>query len=210
MARSATLLSGSPGIGKSTLATQFVLGGPRRERGLFVSLEEGPAQVLASAASFGLPMRRAVQTHRVELVYLPPERIRSEQFLAIVATKVAALGARRVVLDGINQLADTAHAEDLRNLLHGIVMRLRAQGATALLTFEVKALERTDAVVELGLSPIADNLIMLRYRPSAAGLSPTLTVVKTRASALDRGTHVFHLGPGGVHLEVPSRRRPRP
>ena len=45
--RSITLVSGSAGIGKSTLGIQFLLEGAKRgERGLYITLEEGEAQIL--------------------------------------------------------------------------------------------------------------------------------------------------------------------
>src|SRR6185312_7737794 len=52
--RSVTLVSGSAGIGKSTLGLQFIIEGARRkEHGLYVALEEGPTQILNTAEGLG-------------------------------------------------------------------------------------------------------------------------------------------------------------
>jgi len=57
--RSATLVSGSPGVGKTVMALQFLLAGAkRREPGLYVTLEEGPEQLMASARRWGCRCRR--------------------------------------------------------------------------------------------------------------------------------------------------------
>jgi len=56
--RSVTLVSGSSGIGKTTLAIQFVLAGAERgEPGLLVTLDESADQLLASAGSIAEPSR---------------------------------------------------------------------------------------------------------------------------------------------------------
>lgn len=69
--RSVTLLSGSAGVGKSTFGMQFILEGVRNdERGLYVTLEEGPEQLLASADALQLPLRAAVAEGRAEILYV--------------------------------------------------------------------------------------------------------------------------------------------
>ena len=55
-------------------------------------------------------------------------------------------------------------------------------------------------MTELGLSPIADNLLMLRYKDEAGRLSPVLTIVKTRGSDHDRGTHPVTVAQGGMRV----------
>jgi circadian clock protein KaiC len=58
----------------------------------------------------------------------------------------------------------------------------------------------TDSVPGGGFSPVADNVIMLRYAQVAGGNRPSLAVVKTRGSGHDRGTYFFEIGKGGVRI----------
>ena len=84
--RSITLVSGSAGIGKSTLGIQFLLAGAKsREPGLFVTVEEGEAQILSTADGLGLPLRAA---GLIEIVYLSRERVRATQFPSILTGKI--------------------------------------------------------------------------------------------------------------------------
>jgi len=46
-----------------------------------------------------------------------------------------------------------------------------------------------------------DNLVMLRYRETHGRMDSMLTVVKTRGSEHDPGTHQFSIGQGGVRLD---------
>jgi circadian clock protein KaiC len=200
--RSVTLVSGSAGIGKTTLALQFIVEGARRqEPGLYVALEEGPAQLLATADALGLPLRAALEQGLVEVLYLSREHVRAGQFLALLGDRIRAQGTRRLVLDSVSHMARVGAApDDLRRLLDALAIRFRVLGVTSLLTLEADSMYATDTVTGHGYSPVADNLLMLRYQVLAGELRPTLAVVKTRSSAHDRGTYHLVIGEGGVRI----------
>lgn len=220
---SVSLVSGSPGAGKSTLGLQFLLEAARRgERALYLTLDEGPTRLLQGAESLGLPLREAMEARRVEVLYLPREHLHAARFLSVIEDRIRELAPSRVVLDSASELEVPGPAfEELRRLLHALVIRLRAGGVTSLFTLEARSLHEADRVSERGLSPLADNIFTLRYALEAGLLVPVLTVVKTRGSAHDAGSHRFTLGKGGLRLgggsgaEAPSsaegpkpRRRP--
>lgn len=209
--RSVTLISGSAGIGKSTLGTQFLLAGAKDGApGLLVTLEEGPEQLLASADALGLPLRAAVDAGLIELLYLSREHIRAGQFLTVLSEKVQALKAKRIVLDAATHMAAEGMSEDsFRHLLYRLVVRFKNLGVTTLLTLESSSLFGADAVTDRGLSPIADNLLLLRYTKTEGRLVPMLTIVKTRGSAHDPQTHPIFGGEGGVRVGL-SATEPAP
>ena len=200
---SMTFVAGSAGIGKSTLATQFLLEGAKaKEAGLFVSLEEGPEQLGAMASSLGLPLESALDDGLVEIVHLARERVRPNQVLAMLTDMVRLTNTRRLVLDGASHLlSDVATVSEHRQLVDGLVSRFKELGVTGVLTFETQTLQASGKVTDRGVSPIADNLLMLRYREDAGGgLCPTITVVKTRGTAHDFNTHEISIGPGGLRI----------
>jgi len=200
--RSVTLVSGSAGIGKSTLGLQFVLEGARRkEPGLYVTLEEGPAQLLEMAQGLGLPLKRAVDKGLIELVYLPREDTRASQLLTILDDKVRTKQARRLVLDGVSTIArGGVVTEELQQLLFKLVTRFKSLDVTSVLTLESGTMYATDTVTERGFSPIADNLLLLRYTQVPGAFHPTLSVVKTRGSAHDWGTYFYSIANGGIRV----------
>ncbi len=205
--RSTTLVSGSAGIGKSTLALQFITAGARREEpGIYVALEEGPAQVLSSAEALGLPLSEAVEAGLVEIVYLSREHVRANEFLTILTDRIRAKQARRLVLDSASHILTRLSEEDVRHLLYALVGRFKALGVTSVLTLEASTLFSNESVTERGFSPITDNLIMLRYERSSEGLRSTLTVVKTRGSSHGWGTYTFSIGAGGLRIESEVER----
>jgi circadian clock protein KaiC len=200
--RSSTLLAGSPGIGKSTFGLQFILeGAARKEPGVVFTLEEGPQQLQATAEALDLPLRKWTAKGLVEVVYLSLERVRSAQFLSVLGDTIRTRKARRLLLDGLDHLArPSAGPDELQSLLFKLVTSFKALDVTSVLTTESKSLSFKDNVTERGFSPVADNLLMLRYVAIAGDQSPALRIVKTRGSAHDRGTYSFDIGKGGASI----------
>jgi circadian clock protein KaiC len=191
---------------------QFLLAGATRgEPGLYVTLEEGPEQLLASADALGLPLRRVVDAGLVQILYVSRENIRAGQFLTVLADRLVALKASRVVLDAATQmLTEQIAFDELRHMLHKLVVRFKTLGITSVLTLESSSLYSTERATEQALSPIADNLLMLRYKEVEGRLAPTLTIVKTRGSDHDRGTHSLSVGRGGMRVGPPGNESPAP
>ncbi|HEX4048335.1 MAG TPA: ATPase domain-containing protein [Elusimicrobiota bacterium] len=199
--RSATIVSGSSGIGKSTLSLQFIAeGGRAGEKGIYVTLEEGPEQILSAADALAIPVRELAKNGLVDIVYFSPEHVRAAQFLTVLTDRIQERGARRLVVDSTSNMVTAGIGdEEVRQLLYNLVVRFKILGVTALLTLESDALHSTDLITERGISPVADNLIMLRYA-EGDGNAPQLTVVKTRGSVHAPETHAFAIAQGGVRM----------
>jgi len=210
--RSITLVSGSAGIGKSTLGMQFLLAGAKkRERGIFVTLEEGKAQIFNTALALGLPLEEAHKRGLIEIVYLSREHVHSAQFPSILTSKITANSARRIVLDGASNIvaASSMESDELRQLLYQMAVRFKALDVTSIITVEAKAMFSTETVTDRDFSPIADNLLMLRYIKEEGSIKPSLTVVKTRGTKHDRDTHLFEIESGGMRIGPAPRKNPR-
>jgi circadian clock protein KaiC len=143
LGRSATLLAGSAGIGKTTMGLQFVLAGAARgEPGLVFVLEESPQQLFATADALALPLRAAVDSRLVDVVFLSPERVRAAQFLTVLGDEIGRISAKRVLLDGVGHILRDSGAgpDELRRLLVKLVTRFKSLGVTAILTSESRSL----------------------------------------------------------------------
>jgi circadian clock protein KaiC len=209
--RSLTLVSGSAGIGKSTLGMQFLLAGTKkRERGIYVTLEEGKTQIFNTALALGLPLAEAQKRGLIEIVYLSREHVHAAQFPSILTSKITENNARRLVLDGASNIVAASHLEsdELRHLLYQMAVRFKALDVTSIITVESKAMFSTESVTDRDFSPIADNLLMLRYVRVDASIKPSLTVVKTRGTKHDRDTHLFEIESGGMRIGSPVNRKP--
>jgi circadian clock protein KaiC len=209
---SVTMVSGSPGTGKSTLALQFVIAAARaKQRALYISLEEGPDQLIQGAELLGLPLRKAMEAGWVEILYLPREQMHATRFLSQVKDKLSAFKPAQVVLDSATDIELTGSvSQELKQLLYSLIVRLRSLGVTSLFTQEARSLFLADVISERRLSPLADNIFMFRYAQEEGLFVPLLTVVKTRGSAHSRGTYRAHIAEGGLRLGSQFQGEPPP
>jgi circadian clock protein KaiC len=200
--RSVTLVAGSAGIGKSTLALQFIAEGAKRgEPGLYLTLEEAPEQIIKAAEALGLTLRDAIASGLVEVVHIAREGVRPSQLLSFLTDKIRAQGTRRLALDGVDHLsAEGITRSVLRRQLFALVSRFKTLGVTTVLTLESASMYSTENITAERFSPVADNLIVLRYLPLPGERKPTVSVVKTRGSAHDFGTYFFNIECGGVRI----------
>jgi circadian clock protein KaiC len=192
-------------VGKSTFATQFIVEGTRRdEPGLFVALEEGPAQIAGAASGLGLPLQEEIERGLAEILYLARDRVRPSQLLSLLDDRIRAQKTRRLVIDSVSHLASEGMTdEELRQLLFALVTRFKARGVTTVLTVEAPEMHSSEKITDRKFSPISDNLIALRYARLPEENRPTLTVVKTRGSRHDFGHHPFRIEQGGVRIPAP-------
>ena len=203
--RSSTLLSGSPGVGKTAFGIQFLLASQSpTEPGLLVTLEETKFQLLAQADSLGVPLRKAVDEGRIEIVYLTRERIHPGHVLTLLSDMITTRHVRRLFLDGASYFGRGGMSPDaLRKLLADLVLAFKLQGVTSVIASESNELYFQATLSERGYSRVADNLIVTRYREMEGQLSPALRVIKIRGSSHDRGT--FALETRGGILSVGER-----
>jgi circadian clock protein KaiC len=200
--RSVTLVSGSAGIGKTTFGLQFIADGlQHKQPGLFVSFEESEAQLLRAADGLGLPLGKAVAASRCQFLYLASQHVRANQLVAMLADKIAAQKTRRLVLDSVSHIMGVAATEPISELLAALGARFKALGVTSVFTQEASSLYGTDTITERGFSAIADNIVTLRYVQLFGEARPALSVIKTRSSVHDRGTHYYSIKQGGIEIE---------
>lgn len=165
-------------------------------------LEDDPEQLIAAAAALGLPLRGAIAHGRVDVLCVSRESIRIGEFLTVLADKLITGKAVRVVIDAVtHMMSEQLGLDEPRRVLCKLAARFKALGVTSLFTLEASSLYSNELGTERSLSPIVDNLVLLRYRETQSGMDSMLTVVKTRGSEHDRGTHRFSIGQGGVHLD---------
>jgi KaiC/GvpD/RAD55 family RecA-like ATPase len=74
---SVSLLRGGPGAGKTTLSLQFLFEGVKRgEKGLYVSLEEKPDEIIRNASQYGWDFEKAISSGMLSIRTLRLTRVK--------------------------------------------------------------------------------------------------------------------------------------
>ncbi len=168
---------------------------------MFVAFEEGPGQIMKAAEQLGMPLKAFMDKGLIEIAYLSREHVRANQFVSILADKIQASGTRRLSLDSVSSvLTEGLVPGEARRLLQSLVTRFKLLGLTSMLTLEASLSCEPEFPSLRGLSPLADNAVLLRYVEVAGGLRPTLTVLKTRGSVHSFDTHYLLFAKGGAQV----------
>ncbi len=185
---SATILAGSMGIGKTLLALHFAAAGCVQGEPCYVLSFHEPAEVLISRAlRVGLDLRPHVAAGRLEVAFAPPDEADADEVVAAMLARVARLGARRLVIDGLTLLEHAvAEPERAERFFGALLLRLRAAGVAVLFTKEVS--KTTGPELDFNDTPLAllsENLVLLRYRELQGRVHRMLSVLKMRDSGYD-------------------------
>ncbi len=199
---SATVVEGSTGIGKTVLGLHFLVAGARAgEPGVLLTLEETPEQLRGIGRGFGWNLRELERRQRLAIHYTSPVELSTDRFLHSARLMVERLHARRVVFDSLTSAALGVLSEPrFRELIHAMTKHFRAAGATCLMTSEVPEFLGATRLSGHGISPVADNLILMRYLEIDGRLERALSVLKARGIAHDTAVRRLVIDPRGARV----------
>lgn len=218
-----TLVMGGPGCGKTVFALQSLVSGLERtkEAGVFVGFEESTRQIMGNAATFGWDLN-ALAKKRLYFfdARLSPESVKAGDFdligmLSLLRAKAEAMGAKRIVFDGIDVLLgllDDPVAE--RREIYRIRDWLAETGLTGIITQKVGVVEVDQRYNFLQF--MVDCVVILRHQVVDGSAFRTLRVMKYRGSPFmgdefpimltKEGMQLTHRGPTELKYAVTNER----
>ncbi len=199
---SSTLVAGGPGSGKTVLGLHFAAAGAAAGQAtVFVSLREPPEHLLAKADGLGLDVRAPVQNGVVRVIQYPWSALDPDRLAWHLWSEADSCRAKRVVIDGVEDLEAALDARRLPGYLNAVISHLEARGATVCLTRQLEAGDGTlGDLAHLPLAGIADNIVILRLAEPAGRLRRTLLVFKMRESRHDVVGREYTIGQGGLAI----------
>ncbi|MHB0876235.1 MAG: RAD55 family ATPase [Anaerolineae bacterium] len=205
--RSANLVEGAPGTGKSTLGLQFIYNGAvlHQDPGLILTFEQFPQQYYESALSFGWDLSALEKRGMLRVLMTSPEVGRSdlEAVNGRMETLVREMGAKRVLVDSISRFSDLGLSEnELRGAQHAFINGLKREGLTALLTSESLSLLGLSDRLADRIAYVVDSYLLLRYVEVDSSLRRALLVLKMRGSQHDRDIRQYDITTEGFTLRA--------
>lgn len=202
------LVQGKPGVGKTTMALQFLMEGVRRdEPGLYITLSETKEEIDGVAKSHGwdLSRIRVLELSAIEEVlaegkentFFHPSELELNKTTQILLNEVESSKARRVVVDSLSEfrlLAETA----LRYRRQ--MLRLKQYFAGKKITVLLLD-DSTGDASDLHLQSIAHGVITLDRLPVYFGIERRqIKVEKLRGVKYREGAHDYTIERGGLQV----------
>jgi circadian clock protein KaiC len=203
-----SLLCGSAGCGKTTLAMEFLVRGATQfnEPGVFMSFEETDKELCQNVASLGFDLADLCARKKLIMDFVRVERSDIEEagqydlegLFIRLHHAIETIAAKRVVLDTIEALfAGFSDATLLRSELRRLFRWLKGKGVTAVITAE----KGDGTLTRQGIEEyVADCVITLDHRVENQTSIRRLRVVKYRGSTHGTNEYPFLIGPTGFSV----------
>lgn len=204
----ATLITGSPGCGKTMLGVEFLVNGARMysEPGVFVAFEETKDELVANAASLKFDLDKLTREGMLAIdhVHVDPNEIDEtgeydlEGLFIRLKYAIESIGAKRVVLDTIEALfSGFSNTALLRAEIRRLFQFLKSFGVTAIVTGE----RGENSLTRYGLEEyVADCVILLDHRVTDQITTRRLRVVKYRGSSHGTNEYPFIIDEQGFSV----------
>jgi circadian clock protein KaiC len=199
---------GGAGCGKTLFAMEFLVYGATQynEKGVFVSFEETPKELIANVASLGFDLEGLVERKKIRLEHIRVERgeikLGSEYDLVGLFVRIQeaieSIGAKRIVLDTVESLfSELPNPDMLRAELRRLLRWLKKKGVTSIITAE-----RGDgSLTRQGLEEyISDCVILLDHRVDDQSSVRRLRIVKYRGSTHGTNEYPFLIDEDGFSV----------
>jgi circadian clock protein KaiC len=200
-AGSSTLVVGPSGVGKTVLGLHFAFQRARERGGtIFATFDENPSQLATAAAGFGWSFEAA----GVHLMYRSAVDLHLDEWVYELLGLVEQCNARRVVIDGLSSLQAAAY-EPVRfqEYLYSLVQRFARAGVAFMMSLESPELFGISRLVNLPLSQVADNLLLLQFIRRDDEYRRAITVLKSRAATMEPRLNEYMIGSNGIELTQP-------
>jgi circadian clock protein KaiC len=208
---STTMVIGVSGVGKTVLGTQLLREGVLRSsrgsnydsgRGLLVSLDEHPAQILRNSATLGLNLQEQVDSGEIHILFESPQELDIDVHFAQIVQLVEKNQIQRLVIDGMTSYS-TALADNAlyRDFFHALVAYSKSRLMSTFFNYEnPEFLGISTFMPDFPVSSIVDNIILLSLVEVNSSLRRCITVVKSRGSAHQFDSREYVIRQGGIHL----------
>ena len=197
---SSILLTGTPGTGKTIIASNFAQAAARRgERVLFFSFEESPNQIVRNMHSIGLSLEPLVKRGLLRFHAARPSLYGLEMHLATMFKEISTFQPRVVIMDPITSLMEAGTDSEGKAMVTRLIDFLKAGQVTSLFTSLTQgghALQQS----ETAMSSLMDAWVLLQDFEGNGERNRVLYVLKARGMAHSNQIREFLISDRGIDV----------
>lgn len=202
--RSLILVTGPTGTGKSSLTTQYIVGGVKNgERALLQSFEEGHSQLLRNAGACGYDLEEMEAEGRLKIMTRAPESQSLEDHLLSMKNAIEEFQPDRVAIDSLTALQRIATVASFREYALGLAFQIKKTATLGLFTTAGSLTGDDRNLNGLHVSTITDTILALHYVGVDSEIRRGINVLKMRGSDHDKAIHEFRIDHSGFHIGPP-------
>ena len=197
---SSILVSGTAGVGKSSMAATFADAACRRgERVVYFAFEEARDQVIRNMRSIGVDLEPWTRKGLLRFYASRPSLLGLEAHLATMYKSVRDYQPRAVIVDPITNFVSVGSQVEVKSMLLRLVDFLKASQITALFTSLTSGGSPTEQT-DVGISSLVDTWLLLRDIELNGERNRGMYVLKSRGMAHSNQIREFTFTPEGIRL----------
>ncbi|CAO3426295.1 ATPase domain-containing protein [Azospirillum endophyticum] len=196
-----TMLVGPSGVGKSSIALQYVTAAVRRgDHAAYFSFDENFKTLELRSVALGIDIAELVRRNRLGWQRANPSRLSPGQFVWQVRREVEDRDARIVVIDSLNSYLSTMPEEKALVLqMHELLTYLSNKGVVTILILAQQGIIG-DVQNPVDLSFMSDTVVLLRFFEAEGEVRKAISVVKKRTGVHELSIREFRLFPDGMQV----------
>jgi circadian clock protein KaiC len=198
---SSTLVSGTAGAGKTSIAASFVNAAcRRRERALYYAYEESENQIIRNMRSIGMDLAPWISKKLLRFHAVRPTFYGLEMHLVQLHKLVQEFKPSVVVVDPISNLTAIGTPEEANSMVRRLVDYLKMEGITAMFT-DLTSNPSLVIETEIGVSSLMDAWLLLRQFERQGERQRGITVLKARGTDHSRRNLEVVMSDGGIDIK---------
>jgi circadian clock protein KaiC len=196
------MILGPTGVGKTILGYSFLARSTPQSRGLLFSFYETPKRALAKAQGVGLDLEARCKEDDLELMWQSPIETSLDVVGGRILEAVHRKSVKRLFIDGFNALqSSAAYIERVPQFFGALARELRAHGVTTVYSAELHAIFSPQIQPPIaGISPLLEDLVVMRFVELNARLHRIVSVLKLRESEFDPSIREFVITNRGIRV----------
>lgn len=198
---SLTLVVGVSGAGKTVMGMQFLHEGVRMgQRGLMISLDEHPKQLIRNAKTLGIGLETHFANRGLHVICESPLELEMDVHFHRIIKLIEEEKIERVVVDSVIAYQNANNAE-AQQFIYALANYLKNKLITSYFHYESPELLGLSQISEdLKASSVVDNIILLNYVEISTQMRRAITVPKSRGTLIPQITREFIIEEGGIRL----------
>lgn len=203
-----TFISGPPGVGKTTVGSQYLIQSAMDGRhGAIYLFEEREETFAHRCRSLGMPIDEVREDGSLTVEVIDPLDLSAEEFAHRVRRQVEQAGAELVMIDGFGGYTSAIQGTEnaLKRELHTLARYLVHNEVTTFVTDSIHQVTGISSATSRNISPIADNILFLSYVESQSALHKVIGVLKKRAGGFEHTLRRFEITTDGIQVRDPMR-----
>jgi len=203
-----TLFIGPAGVGKSTVAAQYLCAAANPTAKAVVFLfDERRATFVARCDALGMHASERIASGNLMVEQIDAGVASPGEFSHMVRRSVEADGVRLVGIDTLNGYLNAIPTTDAPvTRMHELLSYLSERGVATLIILAQHGMVGASMPVPVDLSYLADAIVLLRFFEAAGDVRKAISVVKKRTGTHESSIRELKLGPDRIQVGEPLKQ----